>query len=230
MATEYTAAEAERRYIASMGPALGRQYYLLHNECQWVHFKWAEFVTLFGTNPERIDLLNQSAPQFFRMIQDCLWEDVLLHLCRMTDPTSTRKRKENLTIRNLSDLVVAGIRPTLNIRVDEVVQKTEFARDGRNRRIAHKDLSIALRTSSTPLAAGSRADVKSALDAVARALNVVEFHYCQAEVAYDGMWGAEGAESLLYTIRRGLKAEAAWRERLRSGEPLPEDIGPPTRI
>jgi hypothetical protein len=30
----------------------------------WLHLKWMEFVSLFGTKPERVTLLNEVAPGF----------------------------------------------------------------------------------------------------------------------------------------------------------------------
>jgi hypothetical protein len=59
--------------------------------------KWEEFVVLFGTKPSRVDLVNRAAGGFFRLVQDTFFADVLLHLCRLTDPASTGG-KDNLTI------------------------------------------------------------------------------------------------------------------------------------
>jgi hypothetical protein len=62
---EYTAAEIERRSISAMGELLGRVYHWLWNECSGVHWKWAEFVTHFGTNDARVDLLMRRRPGSF---------------------------------------------------------------------------------------------------------------------------------------------------------------------
>ena len=59
----------------------------------FVCWKWNDFVELFGTKETRIDLLNGSAPRFFRIVQNVLWEETLLHLARLTDsPDSVGKR------------------------------------------------------------------------------------------------------------------------------------------
>jgi hypothetical protein len=225
MSTEQTAEEIRQQYVVTMGEELGQQYHLLRDQCQWAHVKWNEFVELFGTNSGRIDLLNESAPRLFRIIQDALWEDMLLLLCRVTDRPAHGK-KENLTIQNFSALVVPEIRAALDLLVNKAEQKTEFARDWRNRRIAHKDLSLALQTSSNSLTPGSRAHVKSALNAIANVLNCIEGHYCGGQVMYGGFGPAQGAKALLYYLREGIKSEAARRQRLRSGQFPPEDIGP----
>lgn len=225
MATVSTAEEIAQQYIAVMGQELGQQYHLLRNECQWAHFKWEEFESLFGASQAQVDLLNGSAPLFFRIVQDLLWEDALIHLCRMTDPPS-RGKKQNLTIQNLPDLVKPEIRKSLETLISQADQKTQFARDWRNRRIAHKDLDLALKTSIKALTPGSRSQVTCALQGVASALNFLENHYCGSLVMYKDIKSVHGAESLLYYLGEGLDAEAARRERLLSGQPLPGDFEP----
>ena len=63
-----------------MGPELARPFCRLSNECQWLHWKWGEYITLFGSKSERIDLLNAAAASFFWIVQDSLWENILLHI------------------------------------------------------------------------------------------------------------------------------------------------------
>lgn len=58
--------------------------------------------------------------------------------------------------------------------IAETIKLTEFCRDWRNRRIAHRDLKLALEQPTTPLAAGSRAQAKDALKAIANVLNARE--------------------------------------------------------
>ena len=142
----------------------------------------------------------------------------------MTDPRSLGK-KQNLTVRNLPVLVVPEIRKGLDELVAQADQKTQFARDWRNRRIAHKDLGLALKSSSRLLTPGSRSQVTAALQAIADVLNYLENHYCGARVMYEMADSVRGAKSLLHYLGEGLDAEKARRERLRSGQPLPGDLG-----
>ena len=85
MSRHLTADEVRQDYIATMGKELGGQFNRLYNECLWLHLKWSEYVSLYGTSPARIDLLNKSARGFFVLLDSSLWEDVLLHICRLTD-------------------------------------------------------------------------------------------------------------------------------------------------
>ena len=80
------------RSVAAMPTPLGEIHYALHNEVAWLHLKWKDFRALFGRDQETIDLLNAAAPAFFHALQRMMWEDVLLHLCRLTDPPQSGRR------------------------------------------------------------------------------------------------------------------------------------------
>jgi hypothetical protein len=129
-----TAEELEKRNVAAMGEHLGKQYTALCNEMTLLHLYWKEYVELFGTNQKRIDRLNQAAPGFFRMLQDELFQTNMLHIARLTDPPKSGG-KENLTLRNLPDLVTdKNLKNTLIGILALADQKTTFCRDWRNRR------------------------------------------------------------------------------------------------
>jgi len=162
------------------------------------------------------------------MVQDRLWEVSLLHIARLTDTSATfgKVGKENVTLLALPQVVDSAIRSEIEALVEVAERECRFAKDWRNRRIAHRDLKLALGGSAAPLAAASRASVKKALRAIANVLNAVESHYMSAEVAYEWTLSNRGAKVLLHVLRDGIEARDARHQRLRSGEPLPEDIKP----
>jgi hypothetical protein len=220
--------EIEQENISKMGQELGALYSALCNELAVAHFYWHEYVELFGTKPERVELLNKAAPAFFRMLQDELWEMSLLYLARLTDPPKTLRQddKTNLTIQAL-------LEPTRNIielssKISNLNQKamelTGFARDWRNRRIAHRDLKLVLEEPTETLAEASRAQVNTALKAIGDVLNAVAGHYLKSETAYDLAALRGGALNLLYVIDDGLKAIEGREKRIQSGRPLPGDF------
>lgn len=49
MSSEQTAEEARQEYLAAMGTELGGVFFELRKECVMLHWKWQEFVALFGT-------------------------------------------------------------------------------------------------------------------------------------------------------------------------------------
>ena len=219
-----TAEQVRQEHRAKLGPTLGPVFSELQNDLAWLQVKWAEYRELFGTSPSRIELMNSAAGLFFRMLQDALWEDALLHLCRLTDP-ATMSGKQNLTIQALPDLCVdLTLRAEVIDLVDDACARVSFARDWRNRRIGHRDLGVALGSAPVPLAPSSRADVTKALAAIHRVVNHVHERLLNSTLADEVLTRGTGAEALLYVIRDGLRAGAARRERVRSGELSQDDL------
>ncbi|GAB2580749.1 hypothetical protein GCM10027034_09780 [Ramlibacter solisilvae] len=220
---ERTAAEAKAANVAVMGDPLGSVYSELWQEVAWIHNNWSHYLELFGAKPSRIELLNSVAPSFFRTVQDCLFEAVLLHLARLTDRAATTGRP-NLSLRRLAELLPESA-PRAHIRdlVEEAVRATQFAHDWRNRRLAHRDLDLALGRTANSLAPASRQSVKDALVAIVNALNAVAAHFFDSTTLFD-LPGGNDSVTLLYTLRDGLRAEEQRVERLKSGHSNAEDV------
>jgi hypothetical protein len=221
---DQTAAEAKTTHVTHMGQPLGEVYAALWQAVATIYVNWKDYVELFGTKPARLEILNQAAPQFFRMLQDELWGMSLLHIARLTDPAITAG-KANLTIRALSDLITdAGLKAKVTTLVAHALKETEFCRDWRNRIIAHNDLKRALEQPTTPLADASRAQVNTALTSVAAVLNAVAGHFYHSETRFDMTARHNGAFTMLYVLNQGVKARDARVKRLESGEVLDSDL------
>jgi hypothetical protein len=218
MSSHRAAEDVKQRHIEVMGDDLGPLYHSLWNELAWVYSKWGEYVQLFGVKPSRIDLLNDAAAHFFRIVQDSLWEDTLLHIARLTDPPKSAG-KDNLTIKRLPQSIEEKSLETrvLNL-IDVAVDKAHFCRDWRNRRLAHRDLSLALSSGAEPLVAASRLKVKEALESMSDVLNAVSNHYLDSTTMFEGVGGHGSAESLLYVLDDGLRVERERQERVNKGD------------
>jgi hypothetical protein len=223
--TTCTAEESKQNYKSAMGEPLGALFYSLWQEVAWVHLRWHEYVALYGDKPSRVALLNNSAPGFFRIVQDTLWEATLLHIARLTDaPCSAGK--SNLTIQRLHDEVRvrdANVAQRVKTLSDKAKVATEFCRDWRNRRIAHSDLSLALDENPTPLEAADRDKVNTALSAIVDVLNAVSLHYMNSSSFFDIHGYPGDVMSLLCIIDDGLRVEAERRDRLKRREVGPDD-------
>ena len=223
------AEDAKNEYISLMGEELGKIFHELEREVTWLHTKWGEYVELFGTKPSRIELVNKAAPLFFGVVQDVLWEDVILSIARLTDSPKTAG-KDNLTIRRLPEYIDdPEFKPSLEELIQLSAQATDFCRDWRNRRIAHRDLQLAIESRAKPLKPASRKKVKDALTSIVEVLNVVARHYLIPETIFDVPTGPSGALSLLYVIDDGIRADEERTERINRGEErdidlLPRDI------
>jgi hypothetical protein len=220
-----SAEEVLAKHVRDMGDDLGRVYNVLWNELSWLHMKWNLFRQLYAKSPERVEILKRSGGHFFGVLRRTLADEVMLHLGRMMDPEMTGGR-ENLTLRRLPSLVPAALKGELEGLVAAAMKACESVRLWRNRRIAHTDLEWAL--ASDPLPGVTFAQLEAAIGSLRAVLNRVEHHYWQGPTMYDGVITPVGdADSLVYFLWKGLADEERRRQRIRSGQPLPEDFQEP---
>ncbi|OZA95809.1 MAG: hypothetical protein B7X59_11000 [Polaromonas sp. 39-63-203] len=210
LAQEMTADESRLRNIAAMGEHAGSIYSQLWQELARLYRTWAEYVALFGTKESRVALLNEAAPAFTRIVQDFLWEGVILHIARLTDPPKSMG-KPNLSVRALEDAVSdPELKAKVSASVSGALLASEFCRDWRNRQ--------------------SRLKVKEALDGLSEVLNVLTRHYFDSTTIFDldlhVGGGPGGAMSLLYFIDLGVQADKSREARLKSGHFDPNDYRP----
>ena len=128
--THQTAEEVRERHVKAMGDELGELFYLLKQQLFQQFVQWNEYVDAFGTNEERIALLNKVAGGFARSVQDALWADVLLGLTRITDPPKS-VGKDNLSIARIPDLLDGELKESVAELVKAAADATAFARDWR---------------------------------------------------------------------------------------------------
>jgi hypothetical protein len=199
-----------------MGPDLGRRYHALWNEVVWLNMKWQEFETLFAHSAERLELLNRVAPHYLWQQQITMWEDVLLALARITDPPRS-VGKDNLTIQGL-DKVLPDPALAQEVRdlIATAVNSCGFARDWRNRRLAHNDLDLKLDQAAVPLTRANRRDVRDALDAIGRVLGRIHrFYDPKSEIVWIPLGVHGGADALIAYLERAVQAEDQQREQWR---------------
>lgn len=215
---DQSAAEAKDQYIKAMGEKLGTQYAELWQELAQLNITWSEFIELYGTKKSRIKLMNRSAGHFFKMVQDSLWEGLMLHIARLTDRPVVFGRT-NLTLHNLPELIPdAALKSKIEALCLEATDKTKFARDWRNRHIAHRDLDLALGNAATPLPAVEIKQVNDALDCFTSILNSIAGPYLNSETSFKHGIRIHGAIELLYLIDAGHTLQAEHRKRLEAGD------------
>ena len=213
-----------------MGPDLGGLFYALYVEIAWLHDKWREFSELFGTSAERVEVLNEAAPRFFGFLHDMMWEDILLHISRVSDRPEIGNR-ENLTILRLPDLIKdLSLRNEVQLLIDSATRNTLFARDWRNRQIAHRDLDLALGHDSKRLDDANRLTVREAIDAIDNVMYRLHSSYLGDGLSLEVLGGYGDAVDLLVLLEDGLRARRERDARLSGGTPYPEDLKSSSRI
>jgi hypothetical protein len=207
MASTWNPDEVQTEYRRSMGQLLGNLFYALWNDAVWLHMKWQQFRQLYGTNPERVELLNKTASLFFGIVQTVLWEDTLLHLSRLTGAPGARG-KPNLSLQRLAQVIPKGpLRREIEHLINIAVHKADFAHEWRNRRIAHYDLRLAQGSTAISLPPASRQHVEEALAAIRDVMNRIELHYRQSITAYERFLDTGNGDDLLRCLEEALGSE-----------------------
>ena len=205
MSTTQSAEEIKKEQIAILGPEFGSLYNLLYNEIIWLHYKWTEFEELYGIEESRIKIMNNTAPSFFSMIQKILWENIISGIARITGQQET-EGENNMTITAVPELINdQKLKESVEIKIKTILEKTNFCRDWRNRKIAHYDYDLSINSNAKPLEKASKILVKEALNEITALIDLLHGFYFKSTLILDQIQSNRGALSLLYTLDDGLK-------------------------
>jgi hypothetical protein len=181
----------------------------LRRELVLLYTKWNAFKTLYCTSDESVRMLDSAAALFFQMCRELLRDDIILTVCRLTDPAKSRVgkvEKSNLTIEYLVELIPPNeeiLQRSLRSMLPTIEVRCEPFRKHRNSRIGHCDVETRRKRAASLLPEISVEHADETLHYIAEVLNAVERHYDNNEHPYrDGVYGSGNAEELLEFIRR----------------------------
>jgi hypothetical protein len=190
--------------IAGMGQEFGAVFHALSEELTNLHWKWNQFRVLFTEKESRFELINRTAPFFFRIVSMVLVDDTALGLARIV---AERKSygQDNLTIRRLGQLVDESLRKEVRVKTKAAVSACEFTLDWRNRHIAHRDLKLAIKSPGfQPLTGVNVSDFDTALSSLAELMNHIEGKLLKSETAYNPPMTGDARE-LLWMLALGVR-------------------------
>ncbi|WP_039682586.1 hypothetical protein [Tateyamaria sp. ANG-S1] len=133
--------------------------------------EWRLYRSLFGTNEETVDLLNEVSGPTANTLERVLFERTLLNIRKLNEPPNNeRRRTKSVSVQGLrkfcfpDDQVLASL-------VKTSIELAAFARNWSNKRIAHSDFDY--RDGHAKLEKASRAKVEAAFGAIAQTLKHV---------------------------------------------------------
>lgn len=192
-------------------------YKELQSRVTWLHGRWICYRQLYAASQKRIDLLNESGGTFFFIVQEVLYDEVQVTLSKLTDPATSQKRFENLSLEQLQGRLEILGDPNLAVAcrklLDTLHTQCSPFRVRRDKKLAHLDLPTALRTGPQPLPAISRQMVEDALLTIRTYLNTIEAHYNDSELRYEQFVMASDGEALIATLQAGQRYEELVKER-----------------
>lgn len=213
----HSAEEVRANLIARLGPQFGIDLYNLRNAYIGIRIDWRFYRSLFGESPERVALLNDCSGLFFYTQERVLFEAVVIGLCRIIDPIETGKGKgirRNMTFHRLKNYISDNAR---QVAFDELISKAEgaaiFARDWRNKRIAHNDYDISAGVAVLEVA--SREKVQFLIDVVGKILQWIYLEFLESDIHLDALLPLDDEVRVMTLLYKGLEAERLEEEDFR---------------
>lgn len=215
--------EVSQQIVTAFPEGTGALFYHLWVNVVSLHINWKNYRSLFGTSPERIDVLNKTAASFFSLLDDILRHHVILTISKLTDPPETGK-KENASLARLLQVLQPHLEQDLacglNERISQLKAHCEPLRHLRNRKLAHSDLSTALKYHPEPLPGISRQFIEDALELIRDIMNTLENRFRDSTTYYQNPITYDDAESLIFQLQSALAHEECRRAFLRR-KPMP---------
>lgn len=209
-----------------MPPDVAETHKLLGQQLWLLNARWNDYKMLYCTDDETVQLLEDTASFFFQMVREVLRDDIILTLCRITDPAASTvqgAKRGNLTIQYLISIIPPAdgtVKQRLSNLPATIKGHCGKMRVHRNRRVAHADLETKLKRSNGLLPGIGIAYVDAALKSIADLLNAVELYYDDNERPYhNGTYSSEGASALIDFIRRANELEKDYNNR-EFGDPM----------
>ncbi|HUG66777.1 MAG TPA: hypothetical protein VMM76_03430 [Pirellulaceae bacterium] len=194
--------------VTKMPADLAEAHKLIGDELYFLYTKWNYFKLLFCTADETVATLHYAAEFFFEIYREVIRDDMILSLCRLTDPATTNVKgqdKSNLTIKHLAKMIPnsdTSLRQAVDSDLQDIDSKSVDFRHHRNRRIGHRDLDTRKKCSTALLPNLGLNDMDNVLAAFAALLNRIHQFYDQDERCYDeGIYGSGNAQHLIDFIK-----------------------------
>ena len=173
-----------------MPPEVTGVFRPLQDQLVLMRTKWTLFRQVFGTDAERIELLNRFAPGFFGMVQEIMYDDLVQSLFRLTDPAATCAHP-NLCLNRLAKVLKdtgTTVAASVQARSQAIGGLLAPFADWRNHRTAHNDLETAqachLELSS--LKGPSRVLIEDVLVRAGQLMNEAAAYYGEGPMEYEG--------------------------------------------
>jgi hypothetical protein len=173
-----------------------------------LHGKWQLYLQLYS-DPETVNLLNDTARAAFQMIEESLRSDITMSICRLSDPPRSCGQ-DNLSMETLVQKLahIDGLKELH----ENFQERCKDVRIYRNKRVGHDDLRASLHPHDNLLPNITRNDIEGILAAAARLMNHVYRSYVDGELCFQPFAVGDG-KALLYWLKEAKECDDAEREK-----------------
>lgn len=177
-------------------------------ETNTVTLYWHIWRKLFAVSAEQIDTLNQTAAGFFHVVQMGLRDLTFLSLSRLTDPLGTGKQG-NLSLHRLlpddRSEHESLFRDGLLQLIGEVCRRAESIRAWRNKKLAHLDYEMAVKSTRDSMPGISLEEIDETLVALQSVVNYFSKYYFDTTHYFGLMITNGGPDRLLHHLKVALE-------------------------
>lgn len=139
---------------------------------------WYQWETLFNPDAERLSQMSVVGNLLFGSIERVFYRDVILGICRLTDPED-QKGNKNITIMHFREGIYHND-AKLKSLIDSVQALARPFQNWRNKRLAHLDAATGV--GWHPPQGCERGAITEALQALAAVLRHVSAQFCGTEL------------------------------------------------
>ena len=229
MGSQMSAEEVTADFLERFPAGTGALAHELWSNIGQLHLNWNNYRALFGTSPERIEVLNWAAPSFFGLLDGILRHNVFMGIARLTDPPATSGH-QNASLRTLLNALRSALTPSMFSDLDRNLADLERyckpIRDVRDRLIAHDDLATALDYHPDPLAGISRAFVEGSLLRLREWFGTIEALYRGNPTSHEYVISRGDGDylmSVLQSAQEWARERREQRRRKYRGTPTPNE-------
>jgi hypothetical protein len=153
----------------------------LQEDVAMLQHKWSVYLELYSER-ETAALVSEVAPAFFQTIAESLRNDMIMTICRLSDPS----RKLGGDVLSLATLVDQCERvPNIAARLTAFQAAAGGVRLLRNRRLTHNDLTTAIEPHQDLLPGVDRFQVDEILRFATEILETIYGHFCNESFALE---------------------------------------------
>jgi hypothetical protein len=188
--------EADFGYSERIPAEIRDAFMQLCRDVAMLQFKWHIYLELFSSQ-ETTALLSDLAQAFFQTIEESSRNDMIMAICRLSDPSQTLGG-ETLSLASL--VRQCSVVPRIDALLTAFQSAAGPVRLIRNRRIAHNDLEEKIRPREHLLPDIDRSRIDEIIRLASVILNGIFGHYCAADLDFQPHHKGD-AKDLIYWLR-----------------------------
>lgn len=211
MAHEQTSEEVAEEFRKTYPESVAELAYHLWNAICHLNLSVSTYSQLYSSK-EVIEILNGSAPRFFRLLQSWLPWTIYFQIGRLTDPAQSRAGggpRSNASfagfVQVLREAGETEAADALDNDFKALEPALEKVRTIRNRMLAHADLQTVLRK-DPPIPLIPHVEIETLVDEISKTYIRTDARFRKKEIYFKGIGAFSGVDELTAFLERGIQS------------------------